>query len=143
MAEPLDRGWIEDFGRVRRFSAGMWAWVLHKATGWVLVGYLFAHVAVLGTAIDAGGDPAAVAAGSDQFTRTLSTLEGLFVVRVLEIGLIAAATFHLANGIRLLFVDLGIGLDRQAETFYVSLLVTALAVLGSLPILITPEVIPW
>ncbi|AOW79809.1 succinate dehydrogenase subunit C (cytochrome b-556) [Halodesulfurarchaeum formicicum] len=143
MSTPYDRGRIEDFGRFRQFSAGMWAWVLHKATGWVLIGYLFAHIAVLSTAIPAAGNPEAIAAEADLYTRTLQGLEGIFLVRVLEVGLLTAAVFHMVNGIRLLLVDLGIGLERQVQTFYASLVVTAVIVLASIPVFLPPEVVPW
>ncbi|MFB6086589.1 MAG: succinate dehydrogenase, cytochrome b556 subunit [Halodesulfurarchaeum sp.] len=142
MTETTNRGPIEDFGRWRTFSPGMWAWVLHKVTGWVLAGYLFAHIAVLSTAIPATSDPEKIAAGRDVYTHTIQGLENIFLVRVLEIGLLAAAVFHMANGIRLLLVDLGIGLDRQEEGFYLSVLLTVLVTLVSIPVFLPPEVFP-
>ncbi|QGN06905.1 succinate dehydrogenase, cytochrome b556 subunit [Halorhabdus sp. CBA1104] len=129
MAQTYDRGAVEDVGRWREFSAGMWAWVLHKFTGWVLVGYLFTHIAVLSTAI--GADPAA--APQDLYTTTLSGLEDLLIVRLLEVGLLAVAVFHMLNGIRLLFIDLGLGLERQDLSFYVSLIVTGAIAVASVP----------
>ena len=118
-----DRGTVEDFGRWRDFSAGMWAWVFHKFTGWGLVGYLFTHIAVLSTATG----------GADLYTGTLQGLEALLVVRFLEVGLLAVAVFHILNGIRLLFVDLGVGLERQDASFYASLLLTGAIVVASVP----------
>ncbi|MFB6233023.1 MAG: succinate dehydrogenase, cytochrome b556 subunit [Haloarculaceae archaeon] len=118
-----DRGTVEDFGRWRDFSAGMWAWILHKFTGWVLVGYLFTHIAVLSTATG----------GADLYTSTLQGLEALLIVRFLEVGLLAVAVFHILNGIRLLFVDLGVGLDRQDVSFYASLILTGAIVVASVP----------
>jgi succinate dehydrogenase / fumarate reductase cytochrome b subunit len=129
MAQTYDRGAVEDVGRWREFSAGMWAWVLHKFTGWVLVGYLFTHIAVLSTAI--GADPAA--APQDLYTTTLVGLEDLLIVRLLEVGLLAVAVFHMLNGIRLLFIDLGLGLDRQDQSFYASLIVTGAIAVASVP----------
>ncbi|WP_415383387.1 succinate dehydrogenase, cytochrome b556 subunit [Halosimplex sp. TS25] len=124
MTDAYDRGRIEDFGRWREFSAGMWPWILHTFTGWLLVGYLFTHIAVLSTA---------TAADPTVYTATLQGLEALLIVRVLEIGLLAVAVFHALNGVRLLFVDLGLGLDRQATTFYVTLVVTAVITVASVP----------
>ncbi|PSQ41834.1 succinate dehydrogenase, cytochrome b556 subunit [Halobacteriales archaeon SW_7_68_16] len=123
MSGTYDRGRIEDFGRWTDFSAGMWAWILHKFTGWVLVGYLFTHIAVLSSALR----------GAEAYNTTLSGLESLFIVRILEIGLLAVAVFHILNGIRLLLVDLGVGLGSQEKSFYVSLIVTGAIVVASVP----------
>ncbi|WP_336133460.1 succinate dehydrogenase, cytochrome b556 subunit [Natronomonas amylolytica] len=123
MSQSYDRGLIEDFGRWQEFSAGMWAWVFHKFTGWVLIGYLFTHIAVLSTAtVDAG-----------TYTTTLQSLESFLVVRVLEVGLLAVAVFHILNGVRLLFVDLGVGLEAQDKAFYAALIVSAAITVASIP----------
>ena len=135
MSKYYDRGRVEDFGRWREFSAGMWAWIFHKFTGWVLIGYLFTHIAVLSTAIPASDAASSViAAENDVYTATIAGLESLLVVRVLEVGLLAVAVFHILNGVRLLFVDLGVGLEAQDKSFYASLIVTGLIVIGSVPV---------
>jgi succinate dehydrogenase / fumarate reductase cytochrome b subunit len=123
MSQSYDRGTVEDFGRWREFSAGMWAWIFHKFTGWVLVGYLFTHIAVLSTATQ----------GATTYTQTIRGLEALAIVRVLEVGLLAVAVFHILNGIRLLFVDLGIGLEAQDKSFYASLVLSGAIVAASVP----------
>jgi len=134
MSQSYNRGLIEDFGRWREFSAGMWAWIFHKFTGWVLVGYLFTHIAVLSTAIPAAGQEAAVLqAGDDVYTQTIVTLEELLLVRILEVGLLAVAVFHILNGTRLLLVDLGIGLESQDKSFYASLVLTGAITVASVP----------
>jgi succinate dehydrogenase / fumarate reductase cytochrome b subunit len=124
MSRAYDRGAVEDFGRWREFEPGMWAWIFHKFTGWVLVGYLFTHIAVLSTAT--AGDPVV-------YTNTLRGLEELLIVRILEVGLLAVAVFHILNGVRLLFVDLGFGLDNQDKSFYASLVVTGAITVASVP----------
>jgi succinate dehydrogenase / fumarate reductase cytochrome b subunit len=123
MSQSHKRGLVEDFGRWREFSAGMWAWIFHKFTGWVLVGYLFTHIAVLSTALS----------GATMYNNTLGGLEELLLVRILEVGLLAVAVFHILNGVRLLFVDLGVGLDSQDKSFYASLVVTGLIAIASVP----------
>ena len=123
MGEAYDRGLIEDFGRWREFSAGMWAWIFHKFTGWVLIGYLFVHIPVLSTAM----------VGPETYTATIGDLEALAIVRVLEVGLLAVAVFHIMNGVRLLLIDLGIGLERQHISFYASLVITAVIAVASVP----------
>ncbi|WP_435318021.1 succinate dehydrogenase, cytochrome b556 subunit [Haloarchaeobius sp. TZWSO28] len=134
MSQSYNRGLIEDFSRWKEFSAGMWAWIFHKFTGWVLIGYLFTHIAVLSTAIEAStASASAISGGTDVYSTTLSTLEGIFVVRLLEVGLLAVAVFHILNGIRLLLVDLGIGLESQDKTFYASLVLTGVIIIASVP----------
>ena len=123
MSQSYNRGLVEDFGRWREFTAGMWAWIFHKFTGWVLIGYLFMHIPVLSTAT----------VSPDAYTSTIQGLESLAVVRVMEVGLLAVAVFHILNGVRLLFVDLGAGLESQDKSFYASLVVTAVIVLASIP----------
>lgn len=123
MSQSYNRGLIEDFGRWRQFSAGMWAWIFHKFTGWVLIGYLFTHIAVLSSALT----------GPDHYTATIQGLESLFLIRVLEVGLLAVAVFHILNGLRLLMVDLGIGLESQDRSFYASLVVTGAITVASVP----------
>jgi succinate dehydrogenase / fumarate reductase cytochrome b subunit len=123
MSQSYNRGLVEDFGRWREFTAGMWAWIFHKFTGWVLIGYLFTHVAVLSSATT----------GPEAYTATISNLEGLFVVRILEVGLLAVAVFHILNGVRLLMIDLGIGLESQDRSFYASLVLTGAIVVASVP----------
>lgn len=134
MSQSYNRGLFEDFSRWREFSAGMWAWIFHKFTGWILVGYLFTHIAVLSTAIPAASqDPSVIAAGGDVYTQTIVTLEELLLVRVLEVGLLAVAVFHILNGTRLLFIDLGIGLEAQDKSFYASLILTGAITVASVP----------
>jgi succinate dehydrogenase / fumarate reductase cytochrome b subunit len=124
MSETYDRGTVEDFGRWREFRPGMWSWLFHKFTGWVLVGYLFTHIAVLSTA---------TAADPTVYTGTLQGLEELAIVRLLEVGLLATAVFHILNGVRLLFIDLGFGLENQDKSFYASLVVTGAITVASVP----------
>ncbi|SDQ47955.1 succinate dehydrogenase, cytochrome b556 subunit [Natronobacterium texcoconense] len=146
MSQSYNRGLIEDFGRWKEFSAGMWAWIFHKFTGWMLIGYLFTHIAVLSTAIGAAqGEEVTVNAEAlpnvdgtgevavDVYTATLGGLEGLFIIRILEIGLLAVAVFHILNGLRLLMVDLGIGLEAQDKSFYASLILTGIITVASVP----------
>lgn len=101
----------------------MWAWVFHKFTGWVLIGYLFTHISVLSTSLQ----------GAETFNSTLQGLESLALVRLMEVGLLAVAVFHILNGVRLLFVDLGVGLESQDKSFYASLVLTGVIVVASVP----------
>lgn len=138
MSQSHDRGAIEDLGRWREFSAGMWAWIFHKITGWILIGYLFVHIAVLSTSIPAAEGIEATLGDEtvDIYTAVIQGLESLYIVRILELGLIAAVVFHILNGIRLLLLDVGIGAAYQDKTFYAALIATGLSVIASVPVLL-------
>lgn len=101
----------------RNIRAGMWAWLLHRVTGLALVFYLVLHVWVLSSAI---GGPAT-------FDAMLGYLQTPFWV-ALDLGLLAAVTFHALNGLRLIFFDLGYGVRSQAALFWVVLILSALVV---------------
>ncbi|ELZ23960.1 succinate dehydrogenase, cytochrome b556 subunit [Natrinema limicola] len=137
MSQSYNRGLVEDFGRWKEFSAGMWAWIFHKFTGWILIGYLFTHISVLSTSLGAAGNEAAIMSETDVYTTTLQGLESLFLIRLLEIGLLAVAVFHILNGLRLLMVDLGIGLEAQDKSFYASLILTGAITVASVPTFLT------
>ncbi len=99
-----------------RYSAGYIAWLLHRITALILVGYLFAHL----------------------FDVTLSWLnpklyeyvvKNVFDSDIAKIGLIIpilwpALVFHGLNGIRILLFDLGIGVRHQKQLFYLTLIIT-------------------
>nr|WP_089650076.1 succinate dehydrogenase, cytochrome b556 subunit [Halobacterium hubeiense] len=123
MSEMYEQSQLRQYRKWRQFDAGTWAWILHKVTGWALTFYLFMHMTVLSTSL----------LGPTVYTNTIGGLESLLVVRVLELMLLAAGVFHSINGLRLVLVDLGIGLKSQALSFYVSLALTGLAVLASIP----------
>ncbi|WP_049926024.1 succinate dehydrogenase, cytochrome b556 subunit [Halopiger goleimassiliensis] len=135
MSQSYNRGLIEDFGRWKEFSAGMWAWIFHKFTGWMLIGYLFTHIAVLSTAIGGAQGQQTEFEGEmvNVYTATIQGLESLPMIRVLEVGLLAVAVFHILNGLRLLMVDLGIGLEAQDKSFYASLVLTGVITVASIP----------
>ncbi|AFO58722.1 MULTISPECIES: succinate dehydrogenase, cytochrome b556 subunit [Natrinema] len=139
MSQSYNRGLVEDFGRWKEFSAGMWAWIFHKFTGWVLIGYLFTHIAVLSTSIDGAQGKTTMVGGEELnvYTATLQGLEGLFLIRLLEVGLLAVAVFHILNGLRLLMVDLGVGLEAQDKSFYASLILTGAITVASVPTFLT------
>ena len=48
-------------------------------------------------------------------------------------GLLAVAVFHILNGVRLLLVDLGVGLEAQDKSFYASLVLSAAITVASVP----------
>lgn len=98
-------------------GVGMWAWLLHRVSGLVLVFYLFAHVWVISHAQQ----------GAGSFDRMFRTLERpLFVI--LDIALTAAVLYHGLNGVRVLLFDFGIGI-RNHKSLYYALMALAAALL--------------
>ncbi len=95
----------------------MWAWLLHRVSGLVLVLYLFAHIWVISHAQQ----------GAGAFDRMFQTLERpLFVI--LDVALTAAVLYHGLNGVRVLLFDFGIGI-RTHKSLYYALMALAAALL--------------
>ena len=95
--------------------AGWWAWLLQRVTGLGLVLYVFLHIGVISTA----------QLGADTFDGVLAVLQTPFFV-VLDLLLAAAVLYHGLNGVRVILIDLGIGISKQAEMFWACLVLTAL-----------------
>jgi succinate dehydrogenase / fumarate reductase cytochrome b subunit len=89
--------------------------MLQRVTGLGLVLYLFLHIGVISTA----------QLGADTFDDVLAVLQTPFFV-VLDLLLATAVLYHGLNGVRVILIDLGIGIGRQAELFWACLVLTAL-----------------
>ena len=99
-------------------GVGMWAWLLHRISGLVILGYLFAHIWTISHAQQ----------GAARFDRLFRTLESpLFVV--LDLLLLGAVLYHAFNGIRVLLFDLGVGIRRH-KALFAGLILAGLAVVG-------------
>ncbi len=97
---------------------GMWAWLLFRISGLILVGYLFVHVWVISQG----------RAGVDE----LNDLFDLFhhpVLVFFELMLVAAVLYHALNGVRIVLMDLGVGI-RQHKTVFWAVMVVAAATLA-------------
>ena len=86
--------------------SGMLAFVIQRVTGLGLLFYLFLHVHTIHLLRDPKSFDAALAT----FSQPLFKLG--------EIALLATVILHALNGIRITMVDLGVGLDRQRQTFW-------------------------
>jgi succinate dehydrogenase / fumarate reductase cytochrome b subunit len=89
------------------YRTGMWAFVLHRFTGLLLVGYLFLHIWVISSVTVSGGT-------FDDVMRFLQ--QPLFIF--LDVGLLAAVAFHGLNGVRILLFDMGVGIGIQKHLFW-------------------------
>ncbi len=121
---PSESGWFEPRGR----RHGGRALALHRATGLVIVFYLYVHLAVLSMLL----------IGRSAWGSFLGvvTAKGFLA---LEAVLIAAVLFHGLNGIRVALVGSGIAVRRERAMFFAAVAVTvtgaifaALHILGAL-----------
>lgn len=99
---------------------GMWAWILFRISGLVLAVYLFAHIWVISQGRVSG------AAGLDRMFEFFDKPLLVF----LDAVLVAAVLYHALNGVRILLMDFGIGIQRHKAVFWICMLIAAAAVWG-------------
>lgn len=92
-------------------GTGMWAWLLHRISGLVLVLYLFAHIGVISQGH---------VQGQAAFDRLFRTLESPVFV-LLDVALIGAVLYHGFNGIRVLLMDIGTGIRTHKTVYWVAM----------------------
>jgi len=98
------------------------AWVAHRITGLVLLGYLFLHLYTLGSILQ----------GPAPFD-TAMALMAQPAVRLLELGLVWVVLFHAFNGIRLIVLHLIPAASQRALACAVGA-ATVVVGLASLPL---------
>ena len=96
---------------------GMWAWILFRISGLVLVFYLFVHLWVISQGRIGG--PEAIDNLFEFFDKPLLVF--------LDLMLVAAVLYHALNGVRVILMDLGVGVHRHKAIFWVCMLVAALS----------------
>src|SRR5262249_10215870 len=107
-AFPREISEVNGLRKYRDKFRGMTAHILQRATGILLLIYLFLHVR---TIHELSRGPAA-------FDAALATFRSpLF--KLLEIALFGVVILHALNGIRITLIDLGAGHDRQRSMFWV------------------------
>lgn len=96
---------------------GMWAWMLFRISGLVLVFYLFVHLWVISQGRIGGPD-------------SLNSLMEFFdkpILVFLDLMLVAAVLYHALNGVRIILMDLGVGIRQHKVIFWVCMFVAAIA----------------
>ncbi len=98
-------------------ATGMWAWLLFRISGLILVFYLGAHILVISTAqwSEAG--------------KTLNDLMKTFehpVLVLLDLALVVAVLYHALNGVRVILMDLGIGVRSHKLVYWICMAVVVL-----------------
>ena len=86
--------------------------MLHRVTGVAIILFLFAHVV----------DTAVVGWGPEAYNRVASVYHNP-IVRLLELGLVAAVLFHSFNGVRIMLIDFFPGMARHARALGVATMV--------------------
>jgi succinate dehydrogenase / fumarate reductase cytochrome b subunit len=84
----------KEFGTLYRGREGQWSWLAHRVTGVAIILFLFAHVV----------DTALVGWGPDAYNRVVRVYHNP-IIRLLELGLVAAVIYHALNGIRIMIID--------------------------------------
>ena len=97
-------------------GTGMWAWMLFRISGLVLVFYLFVHVWVISQG----------RAGAESLNKLFEFFDKPLLV-FLDLMLVSAVLYHALNGVRIVLMDLGIGIRQHKAIFWVCMLVAALA----------------
>ncbi len=83
-----------EFGTLYKGAEGQWSWLAHRVTGVAVILFLFAHVV----------DTAVIGWGPDAYNRVMAVYQN-WVVRLLELGLVAAVLYHAANGVKIMIID--------------------------------------
>jgi succinate dehydrogenase / fumarate reductase, cytochrome b subunit len=91
-----------DYGPIYKGHEGQWSWLAHRVTGVAIILFLFAHVI----------DTAVVGWGPEAYNRVASVYHNP-IVRLLELGLVAAVLYHSINGTKILLIDFFPGLVKH------------------------------
>jgi len=114
--QPSARKFMTWFLPFRR-AIGSWAFALNRVTAIGLTFYLFLHLIVLGR----------LAQGPGAYDEFLLLTENP-LIKLGEWAVVAAATLHGFNGIRVVLTSFGVGVTRQKQLFY-GLMVFAVVVI--------------
>ena len=83
-----------EFGSLYKGHEGQWSWVAHRVTGVAIILFLFAHVV----------DTALVGWGPSAYNRVVAVYHNP-LIKLLELGLVAAVIYHALNGVRIMVID--------------------------------------
>jgi succinate dehydrogenase / fumarate reductase, cytochrome b subunit len=97
-------------------GTGMWAWVLFRISGLVLLAYLFVHIWVISHG----------RASAESLNHLFDLFDKPFLV-FLDLMLVSAVLYHALNGVRIVLMDLGVGIKQHKVVFWVCMVVAAAA----------------
>jgi succinate dehydrogenase / fumarate reductase cytochrome b subunit len=99
-------------------ATGMWAWVLFRISGLVLVLYLFVHIGVISTG-RFGEDGSTLNSIMKMFESPLAIL--------LDLLLVWAVLYHALNGVRIVLMDFGLGIKQHKVVFWVVMVIAVIS----------------
>ncbi len=111
---PNPLRWFDLRGR----QAGTWAFMLNRLTALALTCYLIVHLLVLHK----------LTRGPASYNDFVVFAQ-LPIIKIGELLLVVAVLFHGSNGIRLILLAMGIGVQQQKRLFAVATILTILATL--------------
>jgi succinate dehydrogenase cytochrome b subunit len=98
-------------------ATGMWAWLLFRISGLILVFYLGAHIIVISTG-QFGAD-------GESLNNIMKTFDHPVLV-LLDLVLVVAVLYHALNGVRIILMDLGVGVHRHKIVFWSAMAVVVI-----------------
>jgi succinate dehydrogenase / fumarate reductase cytochrome b subunit len=110
-----------DVGTLYKGSPGQWSWLAHRVTGVAIILFLFAHIV----------DTAVVGWGPEAYDRVVSVYHN-WVVKLLELGLVAAVLYHSINGVKIMVFDFWPSTTKHMKP--IALATTLVFVLSMIPI---------
>ncbi len=110
-------------GTLYRGREGMWSWVAHRVTGFLIFFFLLVHVL----------DTAVVRISPEAYNAVIGTYQNP-IMGIGEAGLVAAVVFHAYNGIRVMLVDFwSQGPRYQRVMLWIVVALFAVTMAGFLP----------
>jgi succinate dehydrogenase / fumarate reductase cytochrome b subunit len=110
-------------------GVGMWAWVLFRISGLILVAYLFVHIGIVSQAH---------VQGPSVLNRLFKTFDNPILV-FLDFMLVSAVLYHGLNGVRIVLMDLGYGI-RQHKLVFLSVMIVAAGFLAAFAVVAAPYI---
>ena len=100
-------------------NTGLFAWILHRLTGLVLVLYLLMHLTVLSS----------LSRGPEAFDSLMRSINNL-LFKILEVGLFGVFVYHALNGVRVIMSDFGMESKHHKALFW-ALFVFTIVIVGA------------
>jgi len=111
-------------GTLYRGREGMWSWVAHRVTGFLIFFFLLVHVL----------DTSLVRVDPEAYNQVIGTYKNP-IMGLGEAGLVAAVVFHALNGLRIVLVDTwSKGTRYQKQLFWGVVIVFLVLMAGFLPV---------